>query len=114
MDKAKTMVTETAAAAVDAITGTKALRGNGHDSEAAVAPEERAGRVIDREFIAEHTHGFDEFESAVRGTSWNSIERQSGLTRGAMEAAAHVYARCKSVIFVYGMGLTQHRKASRR
>ena len=110
MDKAKTMVTETAAAAVDAIRSTKALLGNGHDSEAAVAPEERAGRVIDREFIAEHTHGFAEFESAVRATSWNSIERQSGLTRGALEAAAHVYARCKSVIFVYGMGLTQHKK----
>src|SRR5207244_4839179 len=38
------------------------------------------------------------------------IEQRSGLTRGALEAAAAVYARCNAVIFIYGMGLTQHKK----
>jgi molybdopterin-dependent oxidoreductase alpha subunit len=66
--------------------------------------------VIDREFIAEHTHGFEDFEKAVNSLGWDSIERRSGLTRGALEAAAHVYSRCHASIFIYGMGLTQHKK----
>ncbi len=66
--------------------------------------------VIDRQFIAEHTHGFDEFERAVRSCPWERIEHRSGLTRNALEAAAAVYARCHAVVFVYGMGLTQHKK----
>jgi molybdopterin-dependent oxidoreductase alpha subunit len=68
--------------------------------------------VIDREFIAAHTHGFDEFASAVEDCSWSNIEQRSGLTRGALEAAAYVYAHAKSVMFVYGMGLTQHEKGA--
>jgi molybdopterin-dependent oxidoreductase alpha subunit len=68
------------------------------------------GPVLDHNFIGEHTHGFEEFRSAAKGTAWDAIERHSGLTRGALEAAATVYARAKSVMFIYGMGLTQHRK----
>jgi molybdopterin-dependent oxidoreductase alpha subunit len=71
-----------------------------------------AETVVDRAFIREHTHGFDEFAAAVEGTSWPDIERRSGLTRGALEAAAYVYAHAKSVMFVYGMGLTQHEKGA--
>jgi molybdopterin-dependent oxidoreductase alpha subunit len=68
--------------------------------------------VIDRQFIAEHTHGFDPFEKATRSCPWERIERRSGLTRGALEAAALVYSRCNNVIFIYGMGLTQHKKGA--
>jgi molybdopterin-dependent oxidoreductase alpha subunit len=71
-----------------------------------------AETVVDRAFIREHTHGFDEFAAAVEGTSWPDIERRSGLTRGALEAAAYVYAHAKSVMFFYGMGLTQHEKGA--
>jgi len=72
---------------------------------------EDAGRpVLDHAFIAEHTHGFGEFEAAVRACDWQAIERRSGLTRGALEAAATVYAHAKAAMFIYGMGLTQHKK----
>jgi molybdopterin-dependent oxidoreductase alpha subunit len=70
----------------------------------------RNGPVLDRDFIREHTHGFEKFDAAVRATEWDQIERRSGLTRGALEAAAAVYAHAKSVMFIYGMGLTQHKK----
>ncbi|GGJ83479.1 FdhF/YdeP family oxidoreductase [Pseudomonas matsuisoli] len=66
-------------------------------------------RVLDVNFIEEHTHGFDAFEQRIRAYTWGALEKRSGLTRGAMEATAHVYARCERVIGVYGMGLTQHR-----
>jgi molybdopterin-dependent oxidoreductase alpha subunit len=68
------------------------------------------GPVLDRDFIREHTHGFETFEACVKATEWDQIERRCGLTRGALEAAAAVYARAKSVMFIYGMGLTQHEK----
>ncbi|MES2533838.1 MAG: FdhF/YdeP family oxidoreductase [Pseudomonadota bacterium] len=67
-------------------------------------------RVVDADFIAQHTSGFDDFAEAVRGTSWADIEKESGLPRSEIEAAATVYAQARAVIAVYGMGLTQHRK----
>ena len=66
--------------------------------------------VIDSDFIREHTHGFEEFAAAVKKCGWQKIESRSGLTRGALEAAAAVYSHAKSVMFIYGMGLTQHKK----
>lgn len=66
-------------------------------------------RVLDAAFLAQHTHGFEAFAASVRACSWTDIERESGLTRAALQEAADEYARAKAVIGVYGMGLTQHR-----
>ena len=68
-----------------------------------------AARVLDVQFIAEHTHGFDAFADSLRRASWTDIERESGLSRDALETAAAAYMAAKAVIGVYGMGLTQHR-----
>ncbi len=64
-------------------------------------------RVLDVDFIAQHCHGFAEFEAAARAATWLDIEHRSGLTRRAIEAAAAVYARAKAAMIAYGMGLTQ-------
>lgn len=64
--------------------------------------------VLDHEFIAEHTHGFEAFRSAVDACSWDEIVKLSGLSRAAIEAAAAVYARAPRAMACYGMGLTQH------
>ena len=66
------------------------------------------GRVLDVAFIARHTAGLEAFEARVRALEWSEIERESGLGRAAIEAAAEVYLCAKNVIAVYGMGLTQH------
>lgn len=66
-------------------------------------------RVLDDKFIAAHTHGFEAFEAMVRGTAWSDIEAACGLPRDALQAAARTYAEAKSVIAIYGMGLTQHK-----
>lgn len=76
--------------------------------DAAVASD--AQRVLDATFLTEHTHGFEEFASAVRACAWDAIERESGLSRAALGEAAAEYARATAVIGVYGMGLTQHRR----
>jgi molybdopterin-dependent oxidoreductase alpha subunit len=83
--------------------------------KAAIDLDDRASRagtagVLDREFIAEHTHGYHAFAKAMRATPWQDIESESGLSRGELEQAAEVFAGARSVIGIYGMGLTQHRK----
>jgi len=66
-------------------------------------------RILDAEFIAEHTQGFEAFADTCHSMHWENLERISGLTRTDMEAAAAVYMRSSAVIGIYGMGLTQHR-----
>ncbi len=73
-----------------------------------IARQSGAPGIIDHDFIAQHTTGFDAFADKARATSWDAIELNSGLTRAAIEEAAAVYARSKATIVVYGMGLTQH------
>ena len=64
--------------------------------------------VIDEDFIAEHTHGFDAFKAKCAAVRWEEIEANSGLSRTALMDAARVYMDAKAVIGIYGMGLTQH------
>lgn len=66
-------------------------------------------RILDTDFIAAHTQGFDAFEEKARSTDWSQITRSSGLAQAEIEAAAHTFAKARSVIAIYGMGLTQHR-----
>ena len=65
--------------------------------------------VLDRGFIAEHCHGFEDFAEAVRALSWDDLVRRSGISRADMEKVAAIYAGSNATIACYGMGLTQHR-----
>lgn len=65
--------------------------------------------VLDREFLADHTAEFEAYRQAVDQTSWDEIEDQSGLTRGALERAAQIYMSSRRVICTWAMGITQHR-----
>ena len=66
-------------------------------------------RILDVDFIDQHTSGFDEFAAFCRALSWSSIEAASGLGREAMLEAANAYMAANAVIANYGMGVTQHR-----
>lgn len=65
--------------------------------------------VIDRNFIAEHTDGFEEWSAMVRRTPWALIEEQSGLSREEIAEMAAMYMQAKRVITTWAMGITQHR-----
>jgi len=69
-----------------------------------------APRVLDVAFIEEHTHGLATFREFVTSCAWGDIEKQSGLPRSALEAAAAEYVKAERLIAIYGMGLTQHRR----
>ncbi|WP_435169324.1 FdhF/YdeP family oxidoreductase [Falsirhodobacter sp. 1013] len=73
-----------------------------------LALDEERGEVLDRAFIAQHTHDFANFETWARNLGWDEIEHTSGLTRADLTEVAEMYARSQRVIGVYGMGLTQH------
>ena len=77
-----------------------------------LAADERAKgtgeRVLDDAFIAQHTHGFDDFLKQAHETEWADIEHESGLSRDNLAEAAKIYCDAKNVIGIYGMGVTQH------
>ena len=68
----------------------------------------RTKNVLDHDFIATQTKGFEEFAAAARGHDWAELERVSGLTRAEMTQAAQTYAEASATLGIYGMGLTQH------
>ncbi len=67
------------------------------------------GRILDWEFIRQHTDGFDAYRKHLEATSWDSITETSGIARESIEATAVVYAGAPRVIACWAMGLTQHR-----
>jgi molybdopterin-dependent oxidoreductase alpha subunit len=65
--------------------------------------------ILDWDFIRGHTVGVEAIIADLKATAWEDIEHCSGLTRAAIEDAAHVYMKAERAIVVFGMGLTQHR-----
>jgi hypothetical protein len=65
--------------------------------------------VLDRDFIRDHTTGIDELLADLDATSWDAIEKASGLPRSDIEFVGNIYAKAERVIINYGMGITQHR-----
>ncbi len=64
--------------------------------------------LLDREFIAIHTTGFEALAADLRAESWELLEQESGLSEADIRAAAEVYLGAKRVIACWGMGITQH------
>jgi molybdopterin-dependent oxidoreductase alpha subunit len=64
--------------------------------------------LLDREFIAEHTVGFESFIADLRAESWDLIVAESGLSKDQICQAAALYAASPRVIACWGMGITQH------
>jgi molybdopterin-dependent oxidoreductase alpha subunit len=80
--------------------------------KALLALDDAKPGVIDHGFIAEHTNGYAALEADLRATLWADIEAASGLPRAALEAVASAYAKSNATIIPYGMGITQHLRAT--
>jgi molybdopterin-dependent oxidoreductase alpha subunit len=63
----------------------------------------------DERFIAQHTSGFDGLTLYLAALSWERLEAASGLSRTDMMRFADALAAARTGVFVYSMGLTQHR-----
>jgi len=68
--------------------------------------------VLDLDFIAEHTTGFEALAEDIRNTQWDEILAVSGLQRAQIDRIGQIYINAKNVIICYGMGITQHRFGS--
>jgi molybdopterin-dependent oxidoreductase alpha subunit len=71
--------------------------------------ERRPGSAIDHAFVQAHTNGIEELRVHVTQQDWTTLEQSSGLTRERMREFAELLARAGSGVFVWSMGLTQHR-----
>lgn len=74
--------------------------------------EQLKGDVLDKDFIAAHTQGFEALSADIDATDWAEIEKESGLVRQNLEQIAELYAKSKATIVTYGMGITQHNKGT--
>ena len=69
------------------------------------------GSVLDSEFIAEHTSGFQEYCQHLRRLSWDDVLESTGLQRDEIQELADRLAAAERVIVCWAMGLTQHKNS---
>ena len=74
---------------------------------AVAATGAKSRRVLDHDFINQHTHGFEAFADYCRAAEWSEVEHVSGLTQAAMHDVADAYTDAETCMVLYGMGLTQ-------
>lgn len=75
------------------------------------AEDAAPGTVLDREFIDEHAHGFEQYAASVRRTPWSDILEATGLTREQIESMSRRVLGARRIIVCWAMGLTQHRNS---
>src|SRR5690606_31068857 len=72
--------------------------------------EERVpGSAINHEFVSKHVNGLESLREKVTAYEWEQLEKSSGLSKERMIELAELLAKSKSAVFVWSMGLTQHR-----
>ncbi len=67
------------------------------------------GSAINHSFVEEHVNGFEELKGKVESYDWSTLEQSSGLSKDRMRELAILLAKSDSGVFVWSMGLTQHR-----
>jgi len=67
---------------------------------------------VNREFVASRTVGWQEMETKARALDWAALESGAGQTRAEMFRFAQLLGGARTAIFVWSMGITQHRHGS--
>jgi molybdopterin-dependent oxidoreductase alpha subunit len=75
--------------------------------------EAQGERVLDHDFLAEHTVGLDALRDDVMAQDWDELVRVSGISQAQIRRCAEIYVRSNATVICYGMGLTQHQYGSR-
>lgn len=68
--------------------------------------------LCDVSFIEKHTMGYEELKAALSGQTWESLEADSGSTRGEMLELARMIGGVQRAVFVWSMGITQHERGA--
>ena len=67
--------------------------------------------VLDPEFIAEKTHGFEEWKAHLAAADLEALIADSGVPREAVMQAFELLKGRRRIIACWAMGLTQHKNA---
>ncbi|MCI4675192.1 FdhF/YdeP family oxidoreductase [Candidatus Mycolicibacterium alkanivorans] len=77
-----------------------------------VEADDRApGSVIDREFIAQHCHGFGGYLADARTVNLDTVTEATGISRPQLDRVAGMLAASQRTIVCWAMGITQHTHA---
>lgn len=77
-------------------------------AKAVLEAADRDPAVLDREFVDQHTKGFDEYRAAVDATPWAELVRDSGIAEADIRKLADSYVASERVIIAWCLGITQH------
>ena len=64
--------------------------------------------LLDREFIAKHCDGYDEFAAKIKDFTPEHVEKISGIPADDLRRAARIYAKAKNAMIFYSAGIIQH------
>ncbi|OHD09228.1 FdhF/YdeP family oxidoreductase [Sphingopyxis sp. RIFCSPHIGHO2_12_FULL_65_19] len=74
---------------------------------------EAAGeKLLDHDFIAEHTEGFAALKADIDAQAWPDLVAAAGIEEAQIRRCAEIYIRSNATIICYGMGVTQHQRGS--
>jgi formate dehydrogenase major subunit len=66
--------------------------------------------LVDREFIAAHTNGFDEWWETIKNYTPEAVQDITGIDPQLAREAIRMYATAKNSIIGWGMGVTQQKQ----
>ncbi|MEN7551423.1 FdhF/YdeP family oxidoreductase [Rapidithrix thailandica] len=69
------------------------------------------GSVLDKEFIEQHTEGFEAFTNDLKQYDLDELIRETGIEKAKILQACELLASKKRIIICWAMGLTQHKNA---
>jgi molybdopterin-dependent oxidoreductase alpha subunit len=73
--------------------------------------EERPGQVIDRTFIEQQSHGFDDFLSDLKATNVDQALQDCGIDPMLIKEVGALLSNHSRIISCWAMGITQHKHA---
>jgi formate dehydrogenase major subunit len=68
--------------------------------------------LVDQDFIAARTEGYDAVEEMLTAYTPPSVEEITGVPAADIERAAHLYAEAERASILWGLGVTEHRYGS--
>lgn len=68
--------------------------------------------LVDEQFVAERTEGFEELAELVSDFTPAAVERITGVPAADVERAAHLYGEADRASVIWGLGVTEHRHGS--
>ncbi len=75
------------------------------------AEDSAPGSVLDRDFIARHCAGFDEYEKQTRTVDLDTVTEATGIDAAQLQRVAAMLMASERTVICWAMGLTQHRHA---